>query len=139
MNNQKQLDPDTIGARIRVYRQTAEMSLSELARVSEISKSYLWNLENRSGHQQPSATTLYQVAKALGTTMSELLGKKLLVEPAAQTDLDPVLAKFAKSEKLNAAEVATLASIQWRGEPPKTVDRWRYVHQALKTSRSLDD
>jgi transcriptional regulator with XRE-family HTH domain len=139
MSTQDKLDPDTIGARIRMYREAAGMSLSELARSSGVSKSYLWNLENRPEHQQPSGTTLYELAKALGTTMSVLLGRKLLVEQPEPTKIDPVLAKFAKAEKLNEAEIATLASIQWRGEPPKTMDRWKYVHQALKTSRSLDD
>jgi transcriptional regulator with XRE-family HTH domain len=132
------LAADTLGGRIRTYRAAADMSLSDLARRSDISKSYLWNLENRAEHQRPSAKTLYAIAQALGTSMSELLGKKLLVE-TTPGEVDPVLRRFIKLEKLNEADAATLASIQWRGDPPKTVERWRYVHQALKTSRSLDD
>lgn len=132
------LGPNTLGGRIRTYRESAGISLSDLARRSEVSKSYLWNLENRVEHQRPSAKTLYSIAQALGTSMSDLLGKKLLVE-TLPSEIDPVLQEFIKQEKLNDADVATLASIQWRGDPPRTVERWRYVHQALKTSRSLDD
>ena len=70
--------------------------------------------------------------------MSELIGKKLLVN-YSDTDIDPVLEQFIRSEILNEADAATLASIQWRGEPPRTIERWRYVRQALKTSRPLDE
>jgi transcriptional regulator with XRE-family HTH domain len=133
------LGPDSLAGRIRMYREAAGVSLSQLARDSGVSKSYLWNLENRAEHQRPSAKSLYAIAQALGTSMSELLGKKLLVESSLPAELDPVLVQFIEEAGLNEAEAATLASIQWRGDSPKTVERWRYVHQALRTSRSLDD
>lgn len=132
------LPADSIGARLRKRRTAAGKTLSELAESSGISKSYLWNLENKADHQRPSGDTLYALARTLGTSMSDLLGKKLLVdnnEPQA----DDVLKAFARKEKLAPAEVRMLASIQWRGDPPRTVERWRFVYDALVLSSPLDE
>lgn len=131
------LPKDSVGARIQQLRESAGLSVSELSRKSGVSKSYLWNLENRIEHQQPSANTLYAIAKSLGTSMSDLLGQKLLVERADEPD--PVLLRFAKKQKLDSAELASLASIKWRGEPPRTLERWKFVYDALRMSESLDD
>lgn len=127
---------DTIGGRIREMREAANMSLAELAHISGVSKSYLWNLENKRQHQRPSGETLYALAKALNTTMSALLGKRLLTEP--QDEVDETLRAFADDARLSEAEVQMLASIRWRGEAPRTVERWRFVYDALKASHALD-
>ncbi len=113
------------------------MSLSQLANKSGVSKGYLWNLESRSDGKRPSAETLYAIAKALGVTISDLLGRELLTTPP--TEIDPSLEQFAKEDKLPQADVRMLASIQWRGDPPRTVERWRYIYQAIKLSRELDE
>ena len=127
---------DTVGGRIHHLRTEAGMSLSELADATGVSKSYLWNLESKEQHQRPSGETLYAIAKALNTTMSALMGKRLLTEP--QDDVDDALRAFAKRAKLSKAEITMLASIKWRGDEPRTVERWRFVYDALKASRSLD-
>lgn len=112
------------------------MTLSELASTTGISKSYLWNLENRVEHQRPSGETLYALAEALGTTMSALLGRRLLSGP--NPDVDPALRAYADEAGLTEEEVLMLASIRWRGDRPQSVKRWRFVHEALRASRSLD-
>ena len=131
--------PDVAGDRIRRYREEKGMSLSQLARDAQVSKGYLWSLEHPDGphEQRPSGKTLYAIAKALGVTMSDLLGQRLVIEPSGE--IDPSLAAFAEQDGLSQADVAMLASVQWRGDPPRTVDRWRYIYQAITTSRSLDD
>lgn len=129
---------DSLGGRIRAKRIEAGLTLTELADRAKISKSYLWNLENKEEHQKPSADTLYALAETLDTTMSELLGKRLLNEPVADVEINPTLAAFARKRGLAATEVRQLASIQWRGDPPKTEERWGFIHNALKASRSLD-
>ena len=112
------------------------ISLSQLAELSGISKSYLWNLENKPHDKRPSGETLYAIAKALGTTMSELLGRQLLNEPTEE--IDETLRAFADGENLPAADIKMLASIQWRGGPPRSRDRWKFVYDALKMSQGLD-
>jgi transcriptional regulator with XRE-family HTH domain len=65
------------------------MSLPDLAEQAGISKSYIWNLENKPEHQRPSAETLYALAKALGTTMAALLGRQVLNEPTVEIEPEP--------------------------------------------------
>lgn len=134
-----QTNADTVGSRIKRYRQEKQVSISRLARESGVSKGYLWSLENppEDGQgQRPSGKTLYAIAKALGVTMSDLLGEKLILE--RDTTIDATLQEFADQEGLSQADVTMLASIQWRGDKPKSVQRWRYIYQAIVTSRSLD-
>lgn len=130
---------DTIGSRIKRYREDKGISLSQLARNASVSKGYLWSLENppdSEHHQRPSGETLYAIAKSLGVTMSDLLGRKLIIQ--RPTTIAPSLAKFAEEEGLSQADVDMLASIQWRGELPQTVERWKYIYQAIVMSRPLD-
>jgi len=68
--------------------------------------------------------------------MSALLGRRLLSDPVEE--IDATLRKFAKANRVSEGEVRTLASINWRGDPPKTIERWRFVYDALKASKSLD-
>lgn len=44
------LPTDSLGGRIRAKRIDAGLTLTELAARAKISKSYLWNLENKEGH-----------------------------------------------------------------------------------------
>ncbi|HEY8548301.1 MAG TPA: helix-turn-helix transcriptional regulator [Acidimicrobiales bacterium] len=132
--------PSTVGERIRRYRQEKATSLSRLARDAGVSKSYLWRLENPPENepaQRPSGKTLYAIAKALGVTMSDLLGEELILHREAT--VDPSLRRFAADDGLPQADVDMLASIEWRGDRPRTVERWRYIYQAIVMSRSLDD
>jgi len=124
------------GARIRRYRQDRNLSLSQLAEQAGVSKGYLSALENDPDTRRPSAETLYAIAKALGVTMSDLLGRKLL--PAASTEIPPSLREFAEEEGLPEADVQMLSAIQFRGGPPRTKERWRYIYTAIRTSEAID-
>ncbi len=126
----------SIGTRMKTYRDEAGMSLSQLAELSGVSKSYLWNLENRREDKRPSAKILFSIAKALGVTIADLLGHELHVTVA--DNIEPSLAEFAERAGLPAADVAMLASIRFRGDAPKSIDRWKFIYQAIRTSRELD-
>lgn len=128
----------TIGDRIREERQRAGMSVSELAARSKVSRSYLSELENNSGnHQRPSADVIYAVGKALNVSMSTLLGKpKILQKDNPQTT--PELRKFAKQRDLCASDVEMLASIQFRGDPPQSAERWQFIYDAIRNSSGMD-
>jgi len=128
-----------MGGRIRRYRQDREMSLSQLAEQAGVSKGYLSALENGPDDartRRPSAETLYAIAETLGVTMSDLLGRKLL--SAASTEVPESLRKFAQEENLPEADVRMLSAIQFRGEPPRTAERWRYIYTAIRTSAAID-
>lgn len=125
-----------IGARIRRYRDDAGLTLSALATKANVSKGYLHRLESDTGDVRPSGKTLYALAEALGVTMSDLLGRRLLAP--AQPEVPTTLREFADEEGLPEADVLMLASIEFRGEAPRTKERWRYIYNAIETSRGLD-
>ncbi len=131
-----QTDSSTVGARIKLYRADLGLSLSQLAEAAGVSKSYLSSLESREVDKRPSANVLFRLAKALGVTMAELLGQE--VNFTEELVVDRELERFAADENLTAGDVRMLASIKFRGDPPRSVERWRYIYQALRTSRELD-
>jgi transcriptional regulator with XRE-family HTH domain len=125
-----------IGDQIRRFREEHGLNLSQLAIQAQVSKGYLWSLENDQDTRRPSADTLYAIAKALGVTMSDLMGRKLL--PAATPRVPDSLRDFADEEELPQADLHMLASIQFRGEQPRTKERWRYIYTAISTSKAID-
>lgn len=129
---------DTVGANIRRYREEAGLSINQLAQRSGISKSYISSLENFDTGEtaRPSGETLYAIATALGVAMTDLLGKRLIIEPPSK--VSPSLRKFAHEAGLAEADVTMLTSIQWRGEPPTSVERWRHIYEAIRLSEPLD-
>lgn len=135
-DNDPRDDFDGIGGRIRRFREDAGLSLSALATKAAVSKGYLHRLEADSTDARPSGKTLYALAEALGVTMSDLLGRKLLAP--ARADVPEALQEFAEDHDLPEADVLMLASIEFRGEPPRTKQRWEYIYNAIETSRGLD-
>ena len=64
--------PSSLGEKIRKHRQEKGYSLDDLAKLTESSKSYLWELENRDT-RKPSAEKLTRIAQALSVTTDYLL------------------------------------------------------------------
>jgi transcriptional regulator with XRE-family HTH domain len=130
-------DARAIGKRIREFRAEKGVTAARLAKEANVSRSYLSELENGTGnHQRPSARVLYALGKALGVSMSELLGRPLILEPNSRPSAS--LRKFAELDELSPSDVEMLASIQFRGDAPRTPDRWRFIYQAIRNSRSMD-
>jgi len=131
-------DMRAIGRRIRTFREQKGMTPTELATRAKISRSYLSELERGTGaHKRPSADVMYRIGKALGIAMSDLLGVPLITGPA--TKWPPSLARFAEQYKVPQSDLEMLASIRFRGDPPKSPERWAFIYNAIKASRSLDD
>lgn len=130
--------PPGIGQRIRKYRSDRGLSLSQLADLAKISKSYLWSLENEDGHVRPSGESLYAIAEALGVTMSDLLGRRLLLTPSTSHAVPTSLREFAAENNLPESDVRMLATIRFRGEVPKTKERWKYIYDAIRSSELFD-
>jgi transcriptional regulator with XRE-family HTH domain len=127
---------DGVSANLRRFREDAHLSLSALATKAGVSKGYLHRLEAGATDARPSGKTLYALAEALGVTMSDLLGRRLLAP--TRGEIPKALRLFAEEEDLPEADVLMLASIEFRGEAPKTKERWRYIYNAIETSRGLD-
>lgn len=63
--------PSLLGDKIRAARTALNMSLEQLAKLTESSKSYVWELENRD-NPNPSAEKLAKIAEVLGVTIEFL-------------------------------------------------------------------
>lgn len=130
-------DARAIGKRIRQFRLEKEITAAQLAKEAGISRSYLSELENGTGnHRRPSANVLYALGEALGVPMSDLLGRALIVDSTNKPS--PSLLEFAEQDGLAQADVEMLASIKFRGEAPRSPDRWRFIYQAIRNSSSMD-
>jgi transcriptional regulator with XRE-family HTH domain len=79
--------PSPLGDKIRERRKHKEMSLERLAELTDSSKSYVWELENRDV-PNPSAEKLTRIAQALDLTPAFLLD-------ATQTTPDDAVADAA--------------------------------------------
>ncbi|MCW5881303.1 MAG: helix-turn-helix transcriptional regulator [Anaerolineae bacterium] len=118
----------TLGQRVRQRREEKGMSLSALARSSQVSKGYLSQIENDSA-PRPSGETLYRMATALGTTVADLLGREVEVATIA---VSPSLREFAREASLPEADVSMLAGIRYRGEQPRNSADWRYLYESIR-------
>lgn len=132
-------DPSTgpaLGARLRRYRDEKSFSQGALAEAAQLSKTYISELESGAG-RRPSGTVLLRLADALGVTIADLLGRA--VTPTPTDELPEGLAAFASDHNLPEADIAMLASIRFRGDPPRSPRRWQHIYDAIRTSRTLDD
>ncbi|SRR6266567_3838095 len=127
-----------IGERIRKYRIQAGLSLGQLAHQSGVSKSYLSALENESSGIRPSGEKLYDIARTLGVSMADLLGREVLLREDVKLSITESLREFAREDGIPESDVRALARVKFRGEQPKTKERWRYIYNAIRTSELID-
>jgi transcriptional regulator with XRE-family HTH domain len=131
----RKADAKGFGERVKAFRQERGLSLSGLAAKATLSKSYISAIEGGEA-PRPSGQTLYAIAEALGVTMSDLLGRRLLIE--TPTQLPPSLVEFAGQHGLPEADVRMLASINFRGDQPQTPQRWAHIYSAIRQTEWMD-
>lgn len=73
---------DVLGAYIRAQRQLADLSLRQLAGLSNVSNAYLSQIER--GLHQPSLKVLRSIASALNLSGETLLTQAGLIDPAVR-------------------------------------------------------
>jgi transcriptional regulator with XRE-family HTH domain len=128
---------DGLGGRLKQLRSELGLTQAEVARRAGVSAPYLSELEGGHG-RRPSGEVLLRLAEALGVTIAELLGRELR-PPDDQGQVTPSLEEFARDRGLGSADVKMLASIRFRGEPPRTPRRWAMIYDAIVASRTFDD
>lgn len=124
-------DAEAIGSRIRRLRAQRQFSLSELAERAGVSKSYLSTVENGTG-SRPGVQVLHKIAVALGVSLADLLGRQ--IQPTKPTAVPESLRLFAEEQQLPEADIEMLAGIKFRGEAPRTRDRWQFIYNAIVMS-----
>lgn len=123
-----------LSEQIRKRRQEEGLSVAELARLAQVSKAYISQLENNINGVRPSADVLLRIASALGTSVSALLEKQ---DNNQLANIPEELQKFALVEHLPEEEIQLLARIEYRGRRPKTFKDWEFLYEAIKRSVAL--
>jgi len=83
----------SLGAKIKRHRQEKGYSLDKLAELTDSSKSYIWELENRDA-RKPSGEKLTRIAQALEVTTDYLLDES--EEPGDAVLKEAFFRKFSK-------------------------------------------
>ncbi len=122
---------EPLGQRIRHFREAVKLSLSELAKLSEVSRSYLYQIE--SDESSPTEEKLMAIARALGVSVSDLLG--INEEPQ---NVPESLKRFVEEAHLPPDDVRMLMRINYRGKQPKTADAWRILFTVIKAAADVD-
>jgi transcriptional regulator with XRE-family HTH domain len=123
---------------LRKQRARAGLSFAELSSVTGISRPYLVRLENDSD-ANPSLDVLHRLAEALDVTIAELVGRPAVTIDTDSIEIPSTLRAYADEVGLPRQELVTLASIRWRrGEEPQTTERWRFLRDSLRASRTFD-
>lgn len=121
--------------RLKDFREEARLSLVALAEESNISKGYLWRLENDQ-NCNPSIGVLYKIATAMGITVTDLLDILVKVESLDMADLPESLSSFIKErgEELDIQEedIKMLRSIVYRGRRPNSREEWEFIFRSVK-------
>lgn len=76
---------NALGAKIHNLRKEKGLTLDQLAELTESSKSYIWELENKNP-PRPSAEKLSRIATQLGVTIEYLLDDQQRITEADATD-----------------------------------------------------
>jgi transcriptional regulator with XRE-family HTH domain len=92
----------SLGAKIKRHRQEKGFSLDKLADLTESSKSYIWELENRDT-RKPSGEKLTRIAQALGVTTDYLLDDS--EEPGDEVLKEAFFRKFSKLDADDQAKI----------------------------------
>ena len=101
VESDEEVDPLTLGRRIRQLRTKRGMTLDQLAVAVERAPSQLSMIEN--GHREPKLTLLRAIARALGTTLDALLESEHLDERAT---LEIALERAMKGQTFQALGIA---------------------------------
>ncbi|WP_223162438.1 helix-turn-helix domain-containing protein [Ruegeria intermedia] len=95
----------SLGAKIKRHRQEKGYSLDKLAELTDSSKSYIWELENRDA-RKPSGEKLTRIAQALEVTTDYLLDES--EEPGDAVLKEAFFRKFSKLAPDDQAKITQM-------------------------------
>lgn len=123
------IESEELGRRIRDARTERGWSLAEVSRRTGLSRAYINALERGKG-RRPGADTIRR--------LEDVLGRVSTAEPASLGELPVGLQQLAVERNLPASEIQVLAGLQVRGRQPESLERWRFIYDALVASESID-
>ena len=102
-----------LGEKIHKLRKEKGLTLEQLAELSESSKSYIWELENKNP-PRPSADKLSKIARELGVTMDYLIDQEQKITEADATD-EMFYRKYQKMDPGVKKKIRKIADL-WEDE-----------------------
>ena len=131
-----------IGPRITTLRVERNLSLSKLAEESGMAKSLLHRIENQED-ANPELETLRKIARALKTTVGDLLGNEVVKSIRQLPDKKPLWLQNLTAQLRDAGKepdedfLEALYVIQNRkGQRKASEEEWMYLYQTLERSFS---
>ncbi len=76
---------EAFGDRLRAQRRKCMLSLDELATLSQVSKAYLWGLENNRFYR-PSLEKIATIARCLNVSVDYLFGERVITSAEMAID-----------------------------------------------------
>ena len=126
------MDPRTLGRQVLDRRKNMGLSQEALAERAGVSRNYISIIERGEAHNV-STNILGQLAVALGTTPTELMGQP----DQAEVLISPVLREFGLKAQLSFAAIDSLARIPRRGREPQSLHERQQLYDAVRPY--LDD
>ena len=90
--------PNELGEKIQKLRKRKNLTLEQLAEMTDSSKSYIWELENKNP-PRPSADKIGKIANQLGVEIEYLMN-----DEATLTEENAIDAKFYREYRKQSAE-----------------------------------
>jgi len=91
-----------LGTKIQKMRKDQKLTLDDLVKKAKLSKSYLWEIENRDSLPSPSAEKLLAIADALGVSTDYFLEED--IRAPEEKHLDQAFFRGYKSLDANGKE-----------------------------------
>lgn len=129
-----------LAKQLRKLRENKGLSLDDVARKANISKTYLWELERDTEKaKKPSADVLMRIAEALSTTLAELLSLPTVQAEQGPIEIPRSLREFQKQmdalgQSLSESDLRDLALMKFRGGQPESVAEWHQLYLILDGS-----
>lgn len=135
-----------LAKRVKEAREDKGLSVAELAKIADVSKAYIHQIENGEC-PRPSAEVLFRIATSLGTSIAFLLGKEsntALLGNAAENEAVEIpdsLREFATSRPdVKPEEVQSMARMRRRGgQQQVSRGEWELLWISLKNTVWKDD
>ena len=122
-----------LGEKIKQLREQKGWNTNKLADESDISRGYMWQLEN-GGKDDPSFRIMEKLAQALGVSISEFSEQKTVL--ASEEKLPKGLAEFVRSKSqkygITKTDLQVLKNVHFRGMQPDDLEDWELLFLFLR-------
>jgi transcriptional regulator with XRE-family HTH domain len=118
-----------LGDRLRELRKQRNMKLHDVASSTELSLSYLSDLERN--RTKPSLETLGKLAKCYGITIADIMNN-IDTQQKSDASLAPGLSDLVQFGEIDEQTAHDLNCIELHGKRPQRAGEWRLILTVLK-------